>query len=279
WTVGDTDDDGNDEIWVFVRDSLYKHEWDGTRFRREVFPLPGTGRIEQAIVGDVDNRQGNELIVFGLRDTADWLPPENVPGCLLGPPYILGVWKATKDRYKLIWQDRKEMRYYTHDIMPADKFVAIADVENTGKNQLVIEHSQSDVRPTRFDFLLWRDGGFGVNKSVVISGGKLWNYEEYWARGDIGNSVVGAFLPMRQHSETCLYSFGYWDSSLRNALIFVSNNQFAILDISPEELLLPYSHYRDHDQLFTVWMDPDGKGKGLMRIAYLKKYYLFYRQM
>ncbi len=257
WTVGDTDNDGKDEILVFEGDTLYTHEWNGRHFQKQIFTFPHVGIVDQAIVGDLDGEDGNELITLSFHKTADDIALIDQED-LSGPAYTLAVWRLGEDGYEPVWQDSKGMGYGSSGLIPPDMLVTIEDIENTARNQLVIMRAQSDVSESEFDFLVWQEGALTLNKHIVLSGERSY--------------VSGGFQPIGWRGKVYLLIPTYVDRSqepmrIAPAIIEWRKNWYRTLRVSPEEAL---------DGHRLSWIDPDGKGKGLLRLDRHGRY-SFYR--
>lgn len=259
WTVGDTDNDGREEILIFEQRTLLRHEWNGSNFEKVTFLFPEI--IDQAIVGNLDSENGDELITFGLTETYD------SDRYYLDPSYTLQLYQSNRFNYELIWQDSKRMGYSNTGIIPPDKLVTIGNVENTGKNQLVVMHAQSDVSPSHYDFIMWEDAGLELKKSVILALGKSWDYDVFYSRKPQPETppyIVGDFQVIDMDKKTILLTR---NQSWSNVAIRLEEDKYKLLDLLPRDVL----RYR-----YVVWINIDGKGKGFLCIN--GNQYHFYRR-
>ena len=273
WTVGDTDDDGKDEILVFEGETLYRHEWNGKNFQSDTFAFPGVGIVDQALVGDIDNIKGNELITLSFSKTDGYEFGDEDMGAAGPADYTLSVWRVKQNKYELAWQDSSEMGYHTYVVIPPDRLVTVGDVENTGKNTLVLSHAQSDVSPTHYDFLIWADASLKLKRSIILSDGKIWHYKDFYPRSRRSSEeefwMLGPFHPVKWNGKTWL--LGSWfpgilGENITHAIIRLENDNYVSLELSPSGTL------RGEE---ILWIDPDGKGKGLLCLS--DSLYHFYR--
>jgi hypothetical protein len=158
WTTGDLDNDGSDEI-IACHDSLVnRYIWNGKKFLAQTAVF--SYLIDQVRVGDINNDGDNELVFF----CGESLPHERI-----GYRYHLCIAKWQDSTLNMLWDDSTKLDYGVRN-MP-DFLILIADVINTGCNQLLLSRSQSDVRPTKYNLLKWNDkkGRLELNKSFRIT--------------------------------------------------------------------------------------------------------------
>lgn len=275
WTIGDTDDDGKEEILVFEGDTLYGHEWDGKHFQSDTSAFLGVGIIDQAIVGDIDNAGGNELITLSFRKT-DGPKSGGEDAESYDKNLTLSIWQATRNRYERLWQDSGELGYHITAWMPPDQLVTVGDVENTGKNTLVVSHAQSDVSPTHYDFLVWADASLKLKGSIILTDGKIWHYTDYYRpSGEPPKDQFwtgGPLHPVKWKDKTWLLggSAGPRIQGYTDAIIHLENGNY----VSLYPKLEGFSG-EDLRGRRTLWIDPDGNGNGLL--CFSDSLYLFFR--
>ena len=250
WTVGDTDNDGVNEILIFEQHALNRYQWNGNSFKKDTFTFPEI--VDQAIVGDLDGKVGNELVTFSLSEITE------DKRCYIDPQYTLAVWSLIDDKYELIWQDSKKMKYCSALAIPPDELVAVTDVENTGKNKLIVMHAQSDVSPSHYDFLVWENNSLKVDKSIVLGEGKIWKYSEYYSRTRPERTpfIMDRFHAVRLNNRTKLITRDH--TYFNRVVIQLEKNGYKVLDLLPDGAL-------QCDRI--LWVNLIGKGKGLLCIA------------
>jgi hypothetical protein len=168
------------------------------------------------------------------------------------------------------------------------RLLALGDILNSGKNQLIIIHPQSQPEPSHYDLLCAEDGAMSLERSMVLDDGRVWELDDYWSQhrlnqGDEsthGGFVTGDLFTFRPVDETYVF-VNYWGGHLDvgggvQAVIRLEGNAFEVLEVIPDDILLPYSNRPSSDQLYTFWFDLTGSGKGLLRVAYRNPYFLFY---
>ena len=275
WAVGDTDDDGKEEILVFEGETLYRHEWGGKHFQSDTFLFPGVGIIDQAIVGNIDNAGANELITFSFSKTdVPKSSDEDVES--FDQDLTLSIWQVSQNKYEILWQDSGELGYHITVWMPPDELVTVGDVENTGKNTLVVSHAQSDASPTHYDFLTWADTSLKLKRSIVLTDGKIWHYKDYyWPSGEPPKDqfwMLGSFHPVKRKNKTWLLggSAGPRIQGYTDAIIHLENGNYVSLYVKLEGF--SGGDLRDRR---TLWLDPDGNGNGLL--CFSDSLHLFFR--
>jgi hypothetical protein len=271
WTVGDSDRDGLDEILICEGEVLLKHEWSDDSFAVDTLHLPGTGHVDQILVGNLDDEQGNELIALslGLGALPDYT---DETGSVLGAvSYALTLWREKGGDLHQVWGDSAGLGYQSYVVIPPDRLVAVGDFFNEGRNQLVLRRAQSDVSPTEYDFLVWGRTGLNPVRRVVLSNGRVWNQEDYWTyqpRDDTypekqgpAEFIVGDIQPVRVNDRTyaLAHRFPAEPGVVTNhTIIELSGETYIAAAVSPREALQGDC---------VLWADPDGKGKGLLSFS------------
>lgn len=244
WTTGDLDKDGTDEI-ITCHDSLVsQYKWNGKNFLAQTAVFPYL--IEQVRIGDINNDGDNELVFFC---------GESLPHDRIGYPYHFCIAKWKDSRLNMIWDDNTKLDYGVSN-MP-DFLILIADVVNTGFNQLLLSRSQSDVSPTEYNLLLWNSEkrNLEFNKSFRIT-----------------NQIVpgDSYISSLPFISGRLDYFTKGDTTFLSGMMFSAGEKYLeycynILKIEKDSLVqvLPIFHNLTSS---TCFIDLDGKGIGIFLI-------------
>ena len=104
--------------------------------------------------GDIDNDGMEELITFSHNKKDEKHHEDNISYSL-----ILTVYKFKKTGLELIWTDDAKFGYGYSNVVPqGDTLAGIGDIDNSGRNRLMIIHPSSDVSADSYDFLIWKNG-------------------------------------------------------------------------------------------------------------------------
>jgi hypothetical protein len=244
WTTGDLDGDGSDEIITCYDSFVNQYSWNGKEFQGKTAEFRYL--VEQVRIGDINNDGDNELVFF----CGESLPHERI-----GYPYHLCIAKWKDSRLNILWDDSAKLDYAVRN-MP-DFLILIADVVNTGYNQLLLSRSQSDVSPTAYNLLKWNDkkGRLELNKSFKIS-----------------NQI----LPADTHHNIMPYLTSKLNSITQNDTtflsgIFVSSGKqhiefcYWLFKIKGDSLIQTRPIFHDYPG-GTCFINLDGKGVGVLVI-------------
>ena len=267
WTIGDLNNNGLDEIITWIDSSIITFEWNGDTFVKRV--LDYSREIEQAIIGDIDNDNLNEMILFCYGKKLN----ESFPAFC----YYICIVELVQNELKSIWTDEWTLGYGYSYVVPPDKLICIADITNMGCNQLAIILSQSDVSPSRYDLFQWKN-----NELVLISSPFDINIQENGIKpqnrdnvfipgkppGTIDSYFIGPFLPIKLDSKTlilgvrtCVRTSDRGSlMSFEHVLFRMGNGKSTVVTKLPDYgpvLTVPVQ---------TLWMDPDGNGIGVLGI-------------
>ncbi|MEW6617883.1 MAG: VCBS repeat-containing protein [bacterium] len=277
WVCGDLNKDKKDEIIFIKSPSIQTYEWGEGKFLKKEYNLPQLSNYEihQAIVGDIDNDDINEIILFA-KNTQENSQGEEDEGFKL----YLFILKRQKEKIKIIWSDKGKMGFYDPRVVPPPTLVCVGDIFNRSKNQLVIMETQSDVSPSGFNLLMWSKNRLKLDQTVMFANNKIWSSEEWesehpeekitsfvWYTFDIFkiNNQIRILAP--------IYDGKSIPSDTYQGLIKISGNRFEV-----EEILKPVE-LKERGQILpniVHCINIDGKGKGLLHITADDKYH-FYR--
>lgn len=163
WTTGDLDNDKKDEIIIFKEKTIIIYDLDESAFIKSTHDFPYY--IESAAIGDIDNDKLNELIMFCCDEPWSY----DRQGC----KYNVCVVKYVDQKLNVFWSDNQELGLSASDMVPPDRMICIADIENKGHNQLIITGGQSDVSPTGYALFHWVLGSLEKMKAFSIEKGSL----------------------------------------------------------------------------------------------------------
>lgn len=240
WTTGDVNKDGQDEIIVFDLNpiELYEYDRDAGQFEMTQFNFPYF--VGDALIGDIDNNGENELVLFCYK--------QRVNDDHTGELFYLCVVEVIQDEINIKWNNEGRHKFGITVIVPYDYLECIADIENTGINQLVITEGQTDPSPTRYNLFTWDTDSLALTKRFSIVGGDINRHTE-----DIFPYATGPLVPIVVDSKTKLIGSMVDHGNIwRTELFEIVGNQ-----LIREEL----------DFLRGLWVDPDGKGKGILQIT------------
>ncbi len=260
WTVGDLDDDGRDEIIVCTARTIRHYRWTHNQFSETSYELAYF--VDDILVGDVDNDSLNELVLFCYENP---LRRED-PGCR----YHLCIAHLHESGLNISWTDKGELGYVKSNVIPSDNLVCIGDIENAGHSKLVVAEGQSDLSPTRYNLLIWNEGGLRLTKSFIVAKGTVVTEEHI----EIPPWMTDDFRPMEIGQETLLLgSMVHSGARLEEVVGRIVDGNLEILEgISFHEGSVLPNRF--------CWINADGKGKGVLGIPHVRNgenKYVFYR--
>ena len=270
WTVGDLNNDGADEIITWCGKTIVQYSFNGIDFTRNEYDFPLT--VEQGVVGDIDNDGRNELVMFAFADSLYWYAAGRRWGHALG----LCVTRLDSGKLKLIWADGGQMGYKDYSAVPPDMLHFIAPFTERDHNQLVITTSQSDASASFYHVLSWDYAVLRkADEFYLINGKKVKelpyaNIRKGEDRREIINRLPSSF-------EEFPYSCGMISPlTLDGKQAFFDQQQFPRIGkqviLQPQEdhfKILPIIYSGFDRMMGSMWMDPDGKGKGFLGLTYL----------
>jgi len=244
WTTGDLDGDGNDEI-VACQDSLITcYQWAGGGLQTHKTLVPFL--VDQVQIGDVNNDGRNELVLFC----------EDSTGQTDFYPYYLRVASWAGSRLVWLWDDSMKLGYSVCN-MP-DYLVCIADLTNKRHNQVLVSESQSDVSPTTFHLLTWnrKVGGLELAKSFAV--------HERLVPVDRQDTMPGPWESGPLHPfvvNDTTWFLGWYPQYMDDGPY---ERGFRFLRFEDESLAASLPRFRNLPEAGSLFLDPDGKGIGLL---------------
>jgi len=260
WTIGDLNNNGKDEIVICIDRTIKRFEWNGNQFKKTVYEFPYL--TDDILIGDINNDNLNELVLLCYETSLS----SEEPGC----KYYLCNAKLNKKGLHLLWTDGGKLGYVKSNVIPSDHLVCIADMENTGSNQLIVAEGQSDVSPTRYNLLIWEKDELKLLKSFIVSKGTMITTGHIEA----APFLIDDLIPIKVKSQTMfIASMVYPHVKCKQVLLRIENNNLSIIDT-----IFDHSGWSFPNRVY--WINIDGKGKGLLRVTKLRSgesKYVFYR--
>jgi len=267
WTTGDLDNDKKDEIIIFKGKNIVIYNLTEQDFIKSTHDFPYY--VESALVGDIDNDNLNELLLFCCEEASSYER--------FGCKYYLCVVKYDGQKINIFWSDSQRLRFEDSGIVPPDKLVCIADIENKGNNQLVVTGGQSDVSPTNYGLLNWVNGGLERTKSFSVSKGAIRtgnsakdkpmrknrkkSREEKFEREEIHPFLIGGLKATLIDGKTILLgTMVDKDYKRIPAIIEIKENNIKIENLTYIET------HGWYPLNMLLWANIDGYGRGILRI-------------
>jgi hypothetical protein len=257
WTIGDIRNDKDDELVACAERRLLTYRWDGKAFALSSYRFPYLA--DGIVSGDLYGYGLTELAVFAYDSE-----PRDPAACF----YNVCIIEFSETGPEVVWNDSGRLGYRKMTTVPPDWLVCIGDVESQGSSQLVVAINQSDMSPTRYDLLTWDEPGLSLLDSFVISRGAFTREKVEHNRAGGFPAVIDNIVPVEKDGGTAVLAHLF--DPTREILMTIRDDKFSVLDTiaALEGHIWPTP---------TFWMDPDGKGEGVLQILDGTDYY-FYRE-
>ena len=157
---GDIDNDNNDELLLIKNKTIIIYNFADGHFDRAAYELPYYP--ENALIGDIDNDSLNELVML-CADEPDTIDRFN-------SYYNLCIYDYYERKPVLTWSDNGDLKLLSsHPVVPPQRLMCIADIDNTGYNKLIIPGMKSDASPTYFLLFSWDNNTLIRSKQFRIT--------------------------------------------------------------------------------------------------------------
>lgn len=267
WCTGDVDNDGLDEIMAGDSNRLVVFKWRDTGFTRRVYDFPY--QIDNLAAGDINNDGRNEVVLSASDEKlVDGFERERI--C---------VARLTDTGLDMLWNDRGSLKLGDNRVTPADRLLAVADLENRHHNELLVCRPATGERPDPSAYFLvdWQGGQLRILRtfSIVNRQQMLPGRAAGMVKADkIGSYVQGPLAAGRLNDRTvCLASVSETNYESRVMLLTFDQGNMRLMgrmgSFSPE---VPTDRVRNGPRTEVsdprtqiCLMDPDGRGTAVLR--------------
>jgi hypothetical protein len=258
WMTGDVQNMGHDEILTWHDRTVTRWRWTGIDFRPDSARFPYL--IYQLRIGDVRNSGTDELVYFGCDSDYAYAR------------YHLCIAHWGGQEPIQLWEDSTKLGYSRGDM--GEFLLGVADVANLGYDQVLVSMSQSDVRPTTFQRLVWNQS---EQRLQVQSRFELFNLQ---AAGQVSDTLMRlhargvsgpapSALPAEFESGP-VSIFRVDDTTWLQGAVF-GTRPFAghprTLRLQGDSLAASLPQFRNLPRTGTLFINPDGNGIGLLALT------------
>ena len=251
--VGNFNNKLNEEVLICLNNKILIFEWIGSQFKRMEYDFPYY--IYDCVSGDVTNDGIDDVVVACLSK-----PIYDDPNEPVYEGFRIVVFNIKKAQLEIIYDKIGEVKIGISTIIPPDKLVCIADIENVDKNKLISSMAQSDVSPTQYIQYFWNSNNctFNLQNKFKIVNNKIHDSKIT----EMQNYSCGKFKSIIVNTKTYIIAnvfgrvddFGSYSTSM--ILKFENNTE--------QHMKLPFdfsSYYRTNVKIQT------GTQEGIMYIA------------
>lgn len=211
WTVGDLNNNSKDEIIICKDRSIFLYEFENNQLIQKEYSYKDS--IHSIIVGDINNDNNNELVLFTQKKHSG--DDINEP---LQYNLSLNIAKIMDDEILTMWSDKYQYGYFDTGIIPPPKLICISNIKNKKYNNLFISKPQSDVRATVYKTYRWENTQLIKDNNFII---------EYSRTNDKIKSSSLKFEPNVMSKYENYYIVGYLEPIIiKNEVLFFASVGF-----------------------------------------------------
>ena len=163
WLTGDITNDGQDDIISFYLKGVDIFEFNNNEKSYVKYHKDFPYYTGDALIGDIDNDKGNELVFFGYNERFNDMEGDT-------RDYYLCIAEMQQETIAITWDDMHSYGFSVSNLVPSGFLVCIADIENNGSNSLCYAGSYS---PCWYHVLKWNRWDLEITNTFSMFGGKF----------------------------------------------------------------------------------------------------------
>jgi hypothetical protein len=264
--TADFDNDRDDELMLMNERSVAVYDFEQGNFVRDFFDFPYYP--EAALIGDVDNDSLNELVML----CAD----EPYTNDRFNTYYDLSIYQYSGHQLNPAWSDSGSLRLKSANaVMPPQRLMCIADIDNSGDIELIMPVIRSDMSPEYFIVYRWSESAIGLDYSFRItelSDTLVTSPEQYQRKPT--NRTRESIAKLKDKPRFTQYAVSdAIPGKLNGATYFLTDIMYsgmypAIIRIDDNKLVIKRLSDIARDSRELKWFNIDGNGTGIFRTYY-----------